>query len=120
MGKLLKFLIINFMNVLLCFRFCLLCSKLELLGTICEKSHIMKQFTPSEIWKPHAELLVIHTKSSNMNISKCLSVNLKTMQRIQKELDESTGDYEGTAAQKPHSNCSDKKELLHLLLRSRA
>ena len=32
----------------------------------------------------------------------CLRVNFRTVQRIQKELDEFNGDYEGTAAQKPH------------------
>ena len=38
-----------------------------------------------------------------------------TMQRIQKELDESNGNYKGMAAWKPYSNGSDK----NLLVRSR-
>ena len=32
-----------------------------------------------------------------MKISQCLGVNLKTVQRIWKELDESSDDYEGTS-----------------------
>ena len=34
-------------------------------------------------------------------------INLKTVQTIQKDLDESNGDYEGTADHKPHSDRSD-------------
>ena len=72
------------------------------------------QFTPPEIWKEHSVLLGIHTESSNTKISECLRVNLRTIQRIQKVLDESNGNYEGTAAQKPHSD--EKKKTLPNLL----
>ena len=37
----------------------------------------------------------------------CLGVNLRTVQRIQKELNESSGDYEDTITWKPHSDRSD-------------
>ena len=58
----------------------------------------MTQFTPPEIWKQHAGLLGIHVRSSYTKISECLDVNLRTVRKIRKELDESNGDYEGTAA----------------------
>ena len=48
-----------------------------------------------------AVLHEIYTRSSNMKISQCLGVNLKKVQWIQKELDESNG--------KPYSNHFDKK-----------
>ena len=50
-----------------------------------------------------------------MNILEYLSVNLRIVQRIQKELDESNGDYEAMAAQKPFFDRSDKKNaFIHL------
>ena len=38
-----------------------------------------------------------------------MAVNLWTMQKVQKVLDESNGNYESTAARKSHSDCSEKK-----------
>ena len=38
--------------------------------------------------------------SSNTKISKILSIKLRTVQRIRKELGESTGDYEGSATKR--------------------
>ena len=67
------------------------------------------QFPPPEIGKQYAVLLSIHAGSSNTKISYCLSVNLRTVQRIQKELNEFNGGYKGTVAQKPCSDYSDKK-----------
>ena len=78
-------------------------------ATIYEESSNMMQFTPTELWKRHAVLLGIYARSSNTKISECLGINLRTVQRIRKEFDESNGDYEGTAARKPHSDRSDKK-----------
>ena len=46
--------------------------------------------------KRYAVLFGIHSTSYNTKISQCSSVNLKTMQRIRKELDGFNGDYEGT------------------------
>ena len=67
----------------------------------------MTQFTPPEIWK-WLVLMNIYAKGSKN--SECLGVNLSTMQRIQKEMGESNGDYEDTAAQKSHSDHSEKKK----------
>ena len=39
----------------------------------------------------------------------CLAFTKITLQSIRKDLDESTGNYKGTAAWKPQSDCSDKK-----------
>lgn len=55
----------------------------------------MTQLTPSEIQKWYAVLLGIRTGSSNTIIAECLGVNLRTVQRILKELDESNIDYVG-------------------------
>ena len=60
----------------------------------------MTQFTHPEIWKQHAVLLAIHARSSNAMISDCLGISLRTVQRIQKDLDEFNDDYKGAAAQK--------------------
>lgn len=40
---------------------------------------------------------------------------MRTVQRICKELDESKGDYEGTAARKTHTDRSDKKRILEFV-----
>lgn len=69
----------------------------------------MTQFVPPQIWTRHGVLLGIRAGSSNKNISECLGVNLRTVQRIRKDFDESNGDYEGAAARKTHSARSDKK-----------
>ena len=49
------------------------------------------------------------TGKSNTNISGFFGVNLRTVQRIQKDLDESIGDYKGMAVRKPYFGRSDKK-----------
>ena len=46
--------------------------------------------------------------SSNAKISECLCINLSTLYRIWKELDESNGEYEVMAARKPNFNRSKK------------
>ena len=48
------------------------------LGTICEQCSPMTLPTPSEIWKRYT--VSIHAGSSNMKISLCLGVNLRTGQ----------------------------------------
>ena len=55
----------------------------------------------TQIWKWHAVLLGIHTERLQYKDFGVL--------RIQKGLDESTGDYDGMATWK--SNCSDKKKI---------
>ena len=45
-----------------------------------------------------------------MQRSRCLLVNLRTVQKIRKELNESNGDYEGTAGWKSHSGHFDMKK----------
>ena len=54
-----------------------------------------------------------------MKISQSFGVNLWTMQRIQKELGESIGDYEGTATQKLHFDHSNEKRTPGFVGRSR-
>ena len=56
----------------------------------------MIQFTL--LLQQHAVLLDIHTGHANIKISECLGVNLKTVLRIFKKLNESNQDYEGMAA----------------------
>ena len=41
----------------ICFKLCLLYSKVELIGTVCLESSSIKQFTHPEIWKRHAQQL---------------------------------------------------------------
>ncbi len=53
----------------------------------------MMQCTPLEMWNWHAVLVGIHTRRYNTKILECLSVNLRTVLRLQKQLDESNGDY---------------------------
>lgn len=60
-----------------------------------EKKSTLSQFTLQKIWKRHAEKLGILTGISNKNISECLSIKLRTVQRILKKFDESNGDYKG-------------------------
>ena len=62
------------------------------------------QFTPPEIWKCHAVLLGIPAGNTNINISMCLVINLRTAQTIQKQLDEFNGDYKGMAADKKRTH----------------
>ena len=79
----------------------------------------MTQFTLPEILKQHVELADIYDWSFNTNYSNesiwgqylytDLRLTPKTMQNLWKELDESNGDYEGTAAWKSHSDRPDKK-----------
>ena len=44
-----------------------------------------------------------------MWVSEDLAVNLRAVQMFVKELDESSGDYKGMAAKKPHFDHSDEK-----------
>ena len=64
----------------------------------------MKKFTLREIWKQQILLLGIYAGNINTKISISSGVNLRTSQRITKELNESNGDYKGTVARKPHSD----------------
>ena len=64
-----------------------------------------KTIETSGKWGPGKSVLV--ARSANTEISQCFGVNLRTLQRIQKVLDKSTGDNEGTASRKPHSDSSD-------------
>ena len=45
-----------------------------------------------------------------MKILQYFGINLRTVQRIQKDLDEFNGDYESTATWKSYSGFSDKKK----------
>ena len=56
----------------------------------------MKQFVPPEIWTRHAALPGIRGEYYYKNILVCLDVNLRTVQRVRKELGVSNGDYELT------------------------
>ena len=92
----------------LCSRFYQLCSKLQLVGD-CKESSTMMQFTPPEIRKQHTILLGIYSGCSNTKISQCLTVDLKTVQKMWKELDKSNGDYKGTTTWKFHSDHFNKR-----------
>ena len=88
---------------MVCFRFCVLISKLKSFEKICS----IIQFTSPKKRKRHAVLLGIIDETTTMKISVCLGVNLKKMQMIRKELNESDGDYEGMVSRKPHSGVCD-------------
>ena len=90
-----------------CFKFCLLCCKLELIKHSVGKTalwchSLFKKFGNVTLYcfafTPEAPIRRFH----------CLGVNLKKARRIWKDLYESSDDYKGTTAQKPHSDCSDK------------
>ena len=55
------------------------------------------------------DMMYSNKESSTMNISECLSVNLRTKQKIRKEFDDSNADYEGTITWKPLYDPSEKK-----------
>ena len=55
-----------------------------------------------------------------MKISQCFGVNLKTVQRIWKELNKSNGDTEGTAALKTRTDRSSKKRTVKLVGQNQA
>lgn len=79
------------------------------IGTVYEKKPgPMTQFSIPDIWKRYAELLNIRVGNSNTNVSRCLGINLRTVQGIRKGLYESSADYEGRAARKTHSDRFDK------------
>ena len=65
------------------------------------------RFVPPQIRTRHAALPGIRAGSPNKNISQCLRVSLRTVQKIRKELGESNGDYEGAAARETHSARSE-------------
>ena len=78
-------------------------------SNVYEESTTMTQFTPLKIWKLYAILHGIHFGSPDMKISRCLGVNMRTMQRIWKEMDEFNGCYENMLVEKSHFDRSDKK-----------
>ena len=67
----------------------------------------MTQVTPLEISKRHAVLQDIHDGRSNTKISE--GFNLKTVQKIQSELTEFSGDFKCMFSRKLHSHRSDMK-----------
>ena len=67
----------------------------------------MTQFTLPEILNQHVVLLGIHIRTANTKILERSNVNVRAVQRIQKE--EFNGDYKGMAAWKSHPDHSDKK-----------
>ena len=54
------------------------------MDAVCEESSTITQFTPHEIWKQHAVLVVIHNLSTITNISECLGVSLRPANRVRK------------------------------------
>ena len=68
----------------------------------------MPHFFLPQIWTRHTILTGIRAGSPNKNISECLGIKLRTVQRIRKETGESN--YEGTAARETHSARSDEKK----------
>lgn len=60
----------------------------------------MPQNPPPETWKMHAVLLGIRAEISNSNISGCFRGNLRILQMIPKDLNESNIDYKGRTANK--------------------
>ena len=95
----------------LCSRFYQLCSKLQLVGD-CKESSTIMQFTPPEIRKQHTILLGIYSGCSNTKISQCLTVDLKTVQKMWKELNKSNGDYKGTTTWEFHFDNKRTSEFL--------
>ena len=79
------------------------------LDPVCEENHTMTPFPPPEIWKRHVVLFSIHVGTANTKISQCFDVNLRTVQRILKELDQSSGDYKNRAARKPDDRFDKKR-----------
>ena len=73
------------------------------------------QFTSPEILETICCTIWHSWQSSNTKTSDSLGIDLRTNQRIQKELDKSNGDYEGTALQKPHSDHSYEKKTLEFV-----
>ena len=74
----------------------------------CEESSTMIPFSSPEIYK-YCTARRSHRKHQykDFRIFRCQSKD--SAKDLKKELDGSNGDYEGTAAQKPHSDHSDKK-----------
>ena len=72
-------------------------------GYVCKESSNITQFTHRKS--------DIYAGDSNMKISQCLGVNLRTVQKIWKELEESNDDYEDIAGWKLHTDSSDKKRI---------
>ena len=94
---------------LLCFRFFLLSSKLE------SGRHYLWGKKHYDVINSSENLEMVcctvqHScRKPSIKISQCLGVNLRTVQRIPKELDESSSDYEDTVVLKSHSDRPDKK-----------
>ena len=60
-------------------------------------------------------MLGIRDGCTNKNISECLGFNLRIVQRIRKDFNESNGDYECATARKNDSARSDKKITLEFV-----
>ena len=97
-----------------CFRFCRLCSNLESVknGLWGKQHYDVIPF--SKIFKTACCTVWHLLGNANVKISQCSAVDPRVIKRIRKELDEFNGDYEGTAARKPQSASSLKKEFSNL------
>ena len=78
------------------------------MGIVCERNSTMTQI---EIAKRHAVLLWHPPGSSNTKISLSLEINLRTVHKIWKELDESNGDNEDVECTEALKTPSVRKEL---------
>ena len=94
----------------ICFGFCLLCAKLESVEyCLWGKQHYDAVHFSWNLKKGMLYCWHLQRKPNNKKGSECLIVNLRTVQKIQKELNEFRDDYESTAAPKSHSDHSDEK-----------
>ena len=101
---------LKLLNILL-ISFCLLWQINEYqLDTVGEEISTLTQLLTQEILKQHAVQLRIHYGISNTKVFGCLSVNLRTVQKIRKELDEHSGDSKRMVFWKCHSDCCDKEQ----------
>ena len=91
-------------------RFYLLSSKLESVGHCLRGKHHREAILSSRNFETAYCTVLQSCWKPGTNISQYLGVNLMTMERIRNYLDEFWGDYEDTAARKPHSDRSDEKK----------
>ena len=94
-----------------CFRFYLLCCKLE------SVEHYEQFFLPRNLETANC-FDGIYAGSANTKIFLRLGVNLRTVLKIRKEFEESSGNYEGTIAWKFHCYRFNKKLFPNFLVRS--
>ena len=92
------FSLINFMH-LFYFRFCLHC---------CGLYHKLRL---QKFGNGMLHCVAFYVGIFITKISDCLCVNLRTLQRIRKQSNESNDDYEGTPAQNPHSDRSNEDRI---------